>query len=344
MPEISVIIPTLNRSQHLLRCLNTLSIQSLTPQIFEIIIIDNGSKDITSDVVELFISSKPDFSIRYIYDPEPGLLTGRHRGAAESKGKYLVFIDDDVELSPKWLESIYICFVNKPDISFITGPCLPLYESYPPGWLKYFWNTNGSNKKLGYLSLVDMGQAPKSIQPTSVWGLNFGIRKDVFYKLRGFHPDCISNELQKYQGDGELGLTGKANTLNYKATYLPTALLYHLVPEKRMTLEYFEKRAFYQGVSDSFSHFKAGIEHRKKRRIPRITFNKIKNRITHLFAQIFDYKNYSLFKMINNACLVKYQAGYSFHRESLNETSVAQWVNQMDYLDYKLPLNKGINK
>lgn len=344
MPEISVIIPTLNRSQHLGRCLNTLSIQTLSPPVFEVIIIDNGSNDTTANEVNFFINKYPNLSIRYIYDPEPGLLTGRHRGASESKGEYLVFIDDDVELSPKWLESIYTCFVNKPEISFITGPCFPLYESYPPGWLKYYWNINGSIKKLGNLSLVDMGNISMPIEPTSVWGLNFGIRKDVFYKLKGFHPDCISDDLQKYQGDGELGLTGKAKKLKYKAIYLPQASLYHLVSEKRMTAEYFEKRAYYQGVSDSFSHIKDKTNIIKKSIIPKLTSYKVKRRFNLIWALFFDKQNYKEYIRIKNICMIKYNAGYSFHRKSLNETSVANWVNLEDYLDYKLPLNKGINK
>jgi glycosyltransferase involved in cell wall biosynthesis len=343
MPEISVIIPTLNRSQHLTRCLNTIAIQSLRQDIFEVIIVDNGSNDTTADVVKFFISRNPKLSIRYIYDPEPGLLTGRHRGASEAYGDFLVFIDDDVELSPRWLESIYNYFVSNKDTSFITGPCLPLFESYPPEWLKYFWSNKGSTRSLGYLSLIDMGNIVKSISPTSVWGLNFAIRKDVFYKLKGFHPDCISDDLQKFQGDGELGLTGKAVVLNYKATYLPGAFLYHLVPEKRMTSEYFEKRAYYQGVSDSFSQLKNITTSTKKTKIPKITMHKIMRRVSNLCAFFNDRKNYNDYRSISNKCVLKYNSGYSFHRGSLNDKNVAKWVSQENYLDYKLPFEGGIN-
>ena len=92
MPTGSIIIPTLNRSECLRDCLESLWAQ--TNQDFEII-----------KVTE-----------------EGPLAKLRNQGAARSRGKILVFIDDDVICSPKWFESILAAFDSSETISGVSGP------------------------------------------------------------------------------------------------------------------------------------------------------------------------------------------------------------------------------
>ncbi|MCZ2223451.1 MAG: glycosyltransferase family 2 protein [Chitinophagales bacterium] len=207
---ISIIIPTFNRADQLNRTLFSL-VELKTPKhLFEIIIVDNGSTDKTKEVIEKYINQNKGFTIKYFYDDIPGLLTGRHRGAKEAKGEILTFIDDDILVSETWLNTIYSVMSSRVDIGFLTGPNLPLYESYPPTWLNYFWSNHQYGKTCGWLSLLDFGNEIKEISPNYVWGLNFTVRKNVFQQLGGFHPDNISKEFQHFQGDGETGLTLKA--------------------------------------------------------------------------------------------------------------------------------------
>lgn len=106
MSELSIIIPTLNRDRFLNTAILSLIRQTFPPMRFEILVVDNGSSDSTNKVTEEFITAFPSHQIRYIYEPEPGLLSGRHRGALEANGDILIFVDDDIEADPNWLKAI----------------------------------------------------------------------------------------------------------------------------------------------------------------------------------------------------------------------------------------------
>jgi len=94
------------------------------------------------------------------------------------------------------------------------------------------------------------------MHPNYIWGLDFAIRRRALFDLGGFHPDCISDALQHFQGDGETGLTMKAFVQGYKAVFTSRAKVYHFISASRMTPEYFERRAYYQGVCDSYSRIR----------------------------------------------------------------------------------------
>ena len=91
-PLVSVIIPTYNRSEHLLRAIN--SVLSQTFSDFELIIIDDASTDDTSQTVERFSDNR----IRYY---KKGVNEGggaaRNAGISYASGKYVAFLDSDDE-------------------------------------------------------------------------------------------------------------------------------------------------------------------------------------------------------------------------------------------------------
>ncbi len=95
--KFSIIIPTINRSSSLKITVNSLLSLDFPPEDYEILIVDNCSTDNTRQVAETAIESNLLRQIKYCYEPIPGLLSGRHRGAFESKGDILVYVDDDIE-------------------------------------------------------------------------------------------------------------------------------------------------------------------------------------------------------------------------------------------------------
>src|SRR5262249_15823903 len=105
-------------------------------------------------------------------------------------------------------------------------------------------------------SLLELGGNTIEIHPNYIWGLNFAIRRRALFDLGGFHPDCVPDALQHFQGDGETGLTMKALAQGYKAVFTPGAMVYHFISPSRMTPEYFERRAYFQGVCDSYSRIR----------------------------------------------------------------------------------------
>ena len=346
---VSIIIPTLNRVYQLLKTLDSINNLNVDYNLFEVIIVDNGSTDTTANQVQYFHSSKCNFSLFYFYDNTPGLLTGRHLGASKANGSILTFIDDDVLVSTNWLNSIISATTNNNKFDLFTGPIFPYYEYCPPNWLEYFFQKSiDGNVSCGWLSLAYYGDNIKEINPQLVWGLNFTIRKSVFFELGGFNPDNIISEYQHFQGDGETGLSLKAIKFNKKALYHPGILIHHQISANRMTIDYFEKRAFYQGICNSFSFLRnIHLFHNsndfltiKKKLSLRKRLHIVKRFMVRYFSQ-YQNKNESdekiqLIQRFNS----KYKEGYDFHQNSFkNNPLVKEWVLKEDYLDYKLPLH-----
>ncbi|MCE3296653.1 MAG: glycosyl transferase family 2 [Crocinitomicaceae bacterium] len=331
---VSIIIPTVNRAASLLKTLESINALKTGRASFEVIVVDNGSTDNTKEIVNDF-SRTADLDLHYVFAPEPGLLTGRHVGLQLAKGDVLTFIDDDVRVSGSWLNAILEVMQNRPDIDLLTGPNLPEYESHPPEWLSHFWTNDFNGKHCGWLSLLDFGPEEKEIDPVFVWGLNFTIRRDTLLELRGFHPDNMPEKLQKYQGDGETGLSLKAKKKHKKALYNPEVKLFHAVPASRMTDSYFEKRAFYQGVANSFTALRSeeeevtqhvGLAKKIKRKLRKIVFQNKQNNLPLDIRK----KREDLDR--------KEQEGFVFHQRLFSENEkVRNWVLKADYLDYKLP-------
>jgi glycosyltransferase involved in cell wall biosynthesis len=246
-PELSVIIPTVNRAKLLHQSLESILDQTVSPSTYEIIVVDNNSIDDTEFVIKKFKKR-----VRYIFESEPGLLYARHTGANAAKGRFLIFADDDIVASKNWIEEIFGTFIET-GAALIGGKIIPRYEGAPPSWMDVFWSKNELGIWNIYFSLIDLGENQITIPANFVFGCNFSIRKEVLFECGGFHPDALPTGMIRYRGDGEYGLARKLMSKNYTTIYNPHASIVHLVSKKRMTVEYFCKRAFNEGITNSYT-------------------------------------------------------------------------------------------
>ncbi|MEO9169733.1 MAG: glycosyltransferase [Candidatus Baltobacteraceae bacterium] len=99
--RLSVVIATKDRASYLERALRSFEIQTGAPS-FEVIIVDNGSGDDTSAVVERQ-TARGAYPVTYVYEPEPNRGKARNRGIACAKGYLVLFCDDDVQLPAGFL-------------------------------------------------------------------------------------------------------------------------------------------------------------------------------------------------------------------------------------------------
>ena len=95
--KISVIIPTYNRKHTLQRAIDSVLAQTFKP--FEIIIVDDGSKDGTK---EWLLQNYP--SVQYIHQPNNGVSSARNKGIQISQGSWIALLDSDDEWMPEKLE------------------------------------------------------------------------------------------------------------------------------------------------------------------------------------------------------------------------------------------------
>lgn len=92
MPELSVVIPTFNRVDILPRVLAALGTQSLAPDQFEVIVVDDGSADGTATFLK---SYRPPYSFTIFAQANSGPAGARNRGVLAARAPLVLFIGDD---------------------------------------------------------------------------------------------------------------------------------------------------------------------------------------------------------------------------------------------------------
>lgn len=327
--QLSVIIPTRNRSSFLNDALQSITKQTLSLDNVEVIVVDNGSSDNTKDVVLAYKAQIPNLS--YIYDEKPGLHVGRHHGYKQAKSDILVFADDDIEATPTWLEGILESFESQ-EVVLVGGKNSPKFEGTVPFWITEKWHKlNDFGHCMPELSLIDFGEETKEIPAYYVYGCNFAIRKEILDKTTGFHPDGMPFELIEFRGDGESFVSKYIQEHHLKSLYNPKASVFHKVPKERMTLDYFKKRAFCQGVEMSYIDLRYGTQRAK------ISFlQKLKIFVYNMlrFANIDKIEATQQQTDREKEINLSRQIGYIYHKKKYQSSqTLKDWVHKNNYLD-----------
>jgi len=350
MIKYSIIIPTCNKNL-IERCLKYLSHLKKPINEYEVLVVHNVTKDNIKSVTDEYMSRIP--NLKYIYEENYGQMPSRHRGAKEAQGEILCYLDEDSFVDKNWLIAIEKSF-EKSDVVLAGGNNFPLYEVSPPKWLNYFWNKESYGRWMGQLSLIDFYNKKMKIPAWFAFGCNFIIRKDFFFKMGGTNPDAVPKDKQRFQGDGETALSLKLNKSGYVLHFNPKIKIQHLVPKERMTLEYFRKRAFYQGICDSFSKIRKengfiyydfisndNFEKPKLRsndKLKKIFLGliiwKIYKKIKKFFLKKTNNEEYNLYLKINSDYEKSYKEGFDFHQSEVkNDPELLKWVLKKTYLE-----------
>jgi len=111
---ISVIIPTYNRANILIKTLLSIEKQNLPGVDFEVIVVDDGSKDDTARQVEYF-KKKSKINVRYYYQDNNGPASARNLGAENAKGDIILFCGDDSIFDKDMIYQHYAYHKNNPN-------------------------------------------------------------------------------------------------------------------------------------------------------------------------------------------------------------------------------------
>ncbi|MCW5959738.1 MAG: glycosyltransferase family 2 protein [Pyrinomonadaceae bacterium] len=98
--KVSVVIPTHNRSDALTETLQKLSLQKFSEE-WELFVVNNNCTDDTDEIVG---QQNLPVKVNLIYEKTPGAAASRNAGARVARGKYLVFLDNDILVEPDFLE------------------------------------------------------------------------------------------------------------------------------------------------------------------------------------------------------------------------------------------------
>jgi glucosyl-dolichyl phosphate glucuronosyltransferase len=241
--NITVILCTYNRCQSLAKTLTGLAAQAFADRIeWEVLVVDNNSRDRTREVVEDFSLRYPG-RFRYLFEPHPGKCHALNAGIQEARGDVLAFTDDDVLIEPLWLRNL-TAPLNNGEWAGAGGRVLPEWSGPVPRWLLK------NSRALQYtLALFDQGgEAGELTEPP--FGNNMAFRREMFEKYGGFRtnlgPHSAGKGIQRGE-DSEFGqrLLSAGERLRYE----PSAVVRHWVPEERLQQGYLLAWSFGHGCS-----------------------------------------------------------------------------------------------
>ena len=111
-PEVSVVIPVRDGEASLPPLLASLEAQTLARDRFEVIVVDNASRDATARVADAH-------GARVVHEPIPNRSRARNAGIAAARGELVAFTDADCVTTPGWLEAFLGCRDRAP---LLAGP------------------------------------------------------------------------------------------------------------------------------------------------------------------------------------------------------------------------------
>ena len=234
MFKATVIIATCNRADLLVKALSSILDQKAKGIRFEVIVVDNNSKDKTRDVVVAMAESTM-VPLNYSFEPMQGKAFALNRGIKEAQGEIIVFCDDDIIADPHWLMNLVNCFETY-RCDAVGGRVLPDYPQHTPQWIK-------TNAKflVGPIVSYDYGNEVKIYQNKFMYeflGANFAFKKSVFSELGMFRSDLGPGRTLMGEDTEMVSRLIKADKSLY---YCGTALIWHPVDRKRMSLRYIAK-------------------------------------------------------------------------------------------------------
>jgi glycosyltransferase involved in cell wall biosynthesis len=237
--KITVIVCTYNRCESLAKALDSLGASEVDKSVeWEVLVVDNNSKDQTHEVVKQFSDRFPG-RFRYVFEAQQGLCHARNAGIRESLGEILAFTDDDVSVDPAWLENLTGA-LRGGEWAGTGGRILPVWPGPAPQWLP----TEGQHA-LAPLAVFDLGENTCELSEAP-FGANMAYRKVMFEKYGGFRTDLgrVGNNLMSGE-DTEFGI--RLLSAGERLRYEPSAVVHHPVTEDRMKKGYFLRWWFDNG-------------------------------------------------------------------------------------------------
>jgi glycosyltransferase involved in cell wall biosynthesis len=247
--SFSVVIPSNGQQKSLLRLLESLNkLISQTKKAVEVILVDNSSQDDSTSLIPEIIKnhSIETLQIKVLKEPRIGAAFARDTGAKGAKGNWLLFVDDDVELDPDYLNQAQRFIMADSSIAVMAGPINGEFED----------KKNCSYDTAEFLGLsAERGQIPfdfaysqLKIPPAAA----MVVRKSAWLKYVSSQsrlPGRIKSSLVGAEDAEAVLLIAAAG---YSIRYHPRMLATHLIRSNRTKIDYLCKLSFSAGLTCSY--------------------------------------------------------------------------------------------
>jgi glycosyltransferase involved in cell wall biosynthesis len=297
--QLTFAICTLNRVNFVTKLVDQLAnqiIQFGAFQRFKIIIIDNGSIDHTSNMMDRLIVKHSNVQISYYLEETIGLSNARNTAIRLCETDWIWFLDDEVKLPESWVRDLQ-CFDFKDDFDFISVSVFPYLnnENLLPCWFNVDWERrlNGSQSQL----MTDR---------IKITGASFCVRKSIFLNIGLFNPDFGFKGKKLVLGEERELISRYRNSKYFKGCFYSDELyIYQYLIEEKLGYRYRLKREFYAGVlTASMNNFRTSLN--------LFSENYDKNRISKYLREHFNWNYCSI--LTNITFLFVFVLGFIFRK------------------------------
>ncbi|MCA9408164.1 MAG: glycosyltransferase family 2 protein [Candidatus Omnitrophica bacterium] len=231
--DMSIVIPTFNNCEELRYLLESLIEQKGVDDLnYEIIVINNNSKDQTVEVVESFI---PRFSgkLKMVFEENQGISFARNRGVKESAGEIIAFTDSDCVVEDHWISEIILAY-KKYNADAIQGKVIlatpiPREIWYPEEFIQQ------------RLAHVDYGEKVIVFDKEDLVTANASFRRELFDKFGGFSSSITYKASEDTEFSLRIAKTG------VKRIYVPSIKVFHHFALERLEEAKLIRQSYYWG-------------------------------------------------------------------------------------------------
>lgn len=216
-PKVSIVVVNHNGKHHLKTCFSSI-LETNFPS-FETILVDNQSTDDSVGYIKKRFNWVKVIENKSIIYPEANNI-----GAKNSKGKYIVFLNNDTEVDKNWLKELLSVIERRPNVAACTCKVKlfsnrSLLNSAGMGCDIFGFAFNRGLTCRGNFE-EDKGQYDKIEEVFATYSAAMIIKRDVFEKIGCFNTDFGFH----YE---EIDLSWRARLAGYKILYMPKAVVYH---------------------------------------------------------------------------------------------------------------------
>jgi len=223
MLKYSVIIPTYNRATLLKNCLEAVAVQTVPRDTYEVIVINDGSRDNTDKIIDEFKKQHPLINFIYIKQKNHGVSHARNQGIKRAKGEIIFFTDDDCVVPENWIETLANGYRRHPEVAGVGG-----WYEYPEDMYKksLFVNYTMLRLQKRFKNIISQKKEIKNnkffLNPAGNTA-NTSYKKSVLDKFGGF------DEFINFVGLVDWELKARIMKSGHSLLYVPFTVL-HLKP------------------------------------------------------------------------------------------------------------------
>jgi GT2 family glycosyltransferase len=211
--RISIVVVNWNGAPHLPACLNALRAQ--TYRHFEVIVADNASRD---ESLELLARDYPE--VKVIALPENrGFTGGNNAGIRAAQGEFIVLLNNDTEVDPRWLEEILAAFERHPEAGIVASKMKLFDRRDTFHTAGDFYRLDGIPGNRGVWE-IDQGQYDREEYVFSACGGSAAYRKSMLDQIGLLDEDF-------FYSCEDVDLAWRAQLAGWKCVYAPRAVVYH---------------------------------------------------------------------------------------------------------------------